>query len=247
MASAAGDDRGPGDTRRERKPRGGAPGLSAIAGSHRSRTTHEYVRETLRKAILDRSLPGGTRLVQTEVAAELDVSTTPVREAMRDLATEGLIFFDPHRGSVVRTLNLQEVREIYELRTALEPLMIRRVIDKITPEALERAEQLTAEMDREKDPSIWVEYNREFHALFTEANDGSRLSAILASLRDSAAAYVSLSLDTRPQQMAETNDEHRGIIEAYRASDVDQAIDITLAHLQSTLAAIEEAHRTGTI
>ncbi|MGH3728943.1 MAG: GntR family transcriptional regulator [Micromonosporaceae bacterium] len=221
--------------------------LADIAGSHRSRTAHEFVRETLRKAILGGSLSGGTHLVQTEVAAELKVSTTPVREALRDLATEGLIFFDPHRGAVVRTLDLNEVREIYELRIALEPLMIRRVIASISPEAFQRAEELNAEMDQETDPSIWVDLNREFHALFAEADGGSRLSAILASLRDSAAAYVSLSLDARPQQMPDANEEHRRIIGAYLARDADQAIDITLAHLRATLAAIEDAHHTGAI
>lgn len=219
--------------------------LARVAGAHRrSRTAHEFARETLRKAILDGSLPGGTRLVQAEIAAELGISTTPVREALRDLATEGLIFLDPHRGAVVRTLDLNEVREIYELRIALEPLMIRRMIGNISDEAFERAQQLAEEMDTEKDPSTWVDLNREFHSLFAEPEGTSRLSGILASLRDSAAAYVSLSLDARPQQMVDANDEHRQLIDAYVNRDVDRAIEITLAHLRSTLSAIEEAHRT---
>lgn len=221
--------------------------LAGIAGSSRSRTAHEFVRETLRKAILDGSLPGGTRLVQTSVAAELEVSTTPVREALRDLATEGLVFFDPHRGAVVRTLDINEVREIYELRATLEPLMVRRVIDRISPATLEQAETLIAAMDRERRPSAWVELNRDFHALLTEIDDGSRLADMLAKLRDSASVYISISLDAREQQMPEANDEHRQLIEAYRSRDVEKAIAITLTHFNATLAAIEETHRTGGI
>jgi DNA-binding GntR family transcriptional regulator len=68
------------------------------------RTAHEYVRNSLREGILRGSLVGGTRLVQSEIASELEVSTTPVREALRDLATEGLVQLDAHRGAVVLQL-----------------------------------------------------------------------------------------------------------------------------------------------
>ncbi len=218
--------------------------LAGFTGASRSRTAHEYVRDSLRRAILSGSLRPGTHLVQTEVATQLEVSTTPVREALRDLATEGLVFFDPHRGALVRTLDLGEVREIYQLRAALEPLVVPRVIDKIRPETFERAEQLTRALDRERDPSRWVEVNREFHSLFTDFDQGSRLEGILRGLRDSAATYVSLSLAARPKQMSEANEEHRAVIDAYRRRDAEAVVEITVAHLESTLRAIEEAYRT---
>lgn len=217
--------------------------LAGVTGSNRSRTAHEYVRDILRRAILSGSLRPGTHLVQTEVAAQLEVSTTPVREALRDLATEGLVFFDPHRGALVRTLDLGEVREIYQLRAALEPLVVPRIIDRVRPETLDRAEQLALLLDGERDPSAWVEVNREFHSLFTELDRGSRLEGMLRGLRDSAASYVSLSLAARPQQMRDANDEHRAIIDAYRRRDIPAAVEITLAHLDSTLRAIEESYQ----
>jgi DNA-binding GntR family transcriptional regulator len=221
--------------------------LSKLTAPGRSRTAHEYVLTTLRSAILGGTLAGGTRLVQTELAAQLEVSTTPVREALRDLATEGLVFFDPHRGAVVRSLDIDEVREIYELRITLEPLMVRRVVDRLTDEQLAEAEELARRMREETNLSVWVDLNRDFHAIFSETSDGSRLAGILASLRDSASAYVSLSLEARPEQVPEANEEHSELVRLYRDRDANGVVELTLRHLRSTLSAIEQAHEKGAI
>lgn len=209
----------------------------------RSRTAHEYVRGRLRAAILSGELPAGTRLLQREIAVDLDVSTTPVREALRDLATEGLVYFDAHRGAVVRTLDVDEVREIYEMRMALEPLMIRRMLARITDERLDAAAELCDRMAAERDLSAWVALNRRFHGLLGHEGDGGKLAQTLESLRASAAAYVSLSLETRPEQIGEANAEHARLVDLYRRRDTDGIIAVTLQHLRNTLAAIEATHQ----
>lgn len=218
-----------------------------LATSARSRTAHEYALTTLRTAILTGALTGGTRLVQTELAAQLKLSTTPVREALRDLAMEGLVVTDPHRGAVVRTLDIGEVREIYQLRIALEPIMVRRVAERITEEQLDHAEDLAARMQTETNLSAWVDLNRAFHAIFTEPDNKSKLAGILANLRDSASAYVSLSLEARPEQVPEANDEHADLVRLYRQGDTETIVELTLQHLRSTLAAIEAAHERGVL
>lgn len=219
--------------------------IGRLAAPARARTAYEHVRATLRAAILDRTLPAGMRLVQSDLAAQLGVSTTPVREALRDLATEGLVLFDSHRGAVVRPMNIDEVREIYELRMTLEPLMVRRVVDGITDEQLARAEELAARMRAEPDMTAWVNLNRDFHAVFSEFDGQSRLAQILAGLRDAAAGYVAVSLDARPQQVEEANTEHQEMLEIYRRRDRDAAVELTVQHLRSTLAVIEQAHAKG--
>lgn len=218
-----------------------------LAAPARTRTAYEHVRLTLRAAILDRTLPAATRLVQSDLATQLGVSTTPVREALRDLAQEGLVLFDPHRGAIVRPLDIAEVREIYELRMTLEPIMVRRLMARLTPDQLERAEDLAGQMRATDDMSTWVGLNRDFHAVFHEADDGSRLAAILTGLRDSAAGYVAISLAAAPVHVAEANDEHTALLEIYRRHDVEAAVDVTVHHLTSTLAIIEEAHSAGAL
>lgn len=214
-------------------------------GQARKQTTHGYVLKTLRDAILDGTLPGGTRLIQAEIAAQLDVSITPVREALRDLAGEGIVESDPHRGSRVRSLDLGEVRELYELRIALEPLMVRRMITSVSEQALVDAERLLHRMTKTKDNVAWSELNRQFHAHFAEADNGSRLAQILSGLRDSAAPYVSLSLGASLERRAESDIEHAQLVELYRARDEEGAVRLTIQHLKSTLTTIEQARDAG--
>lgn len=216
-----------------------------VLAPREARTAHEFVRRTLRAAVMDGTLPGGARLVQADLAQQLGVSTTPVREALRDLATEGLVVLDPHRGALVRALDIDEVREIYDLRMTLEPMMVRRVMTTITSDRLDRAAELQARMEEPCDSSVWAGLNRDFHALFSEADDSTRLARILAGLRDSAAPYVALSLRSRPEQVPEANAEHAEMLDLYRRGDVDRAVELTLTHLRSTLRAIEEAHALG--
>jgi DNA-binding GntR family transcriptional regulator len=214
-------------------------------GQGGKQTAHAFVLKTLRDAILNGTLPGGTRLIQAEIATQLEVSITPVREALRDLAGEGLVEFDAHRGSRVRSLDLSEVRELYEMRIALEPLMVGRMITAMSDEALAAAERLLDRMRKTTDNVTWSELNRQFHALFAQDEKQSRLALVLAGLRDSASPYVSLSLGASDARRAESDAEHAQLIEHYRARDHEAAVRLTVQHLNTTLATIEQAHREG--
>ncbi|MGP0225130.1 GntR family transcriptional regulator [Paenarthrobacter sp. NCHU4564] len=213
-----------------------------IAKGHRSMTAQEFVLKTLRDALMDGTLAAGTRLVQSELAAQLEVSITPVREALRDLAAEGLVVITPNRGTLVKALDVDEVREIYELRCTLEPLMVRRIMDQVTVRDLARAQELHDEMDKTKDLGVWAELNREFHSLFSQQRDESRLAGILDQLRVSSANYVRLSLEAHPERIAASNDEHAELIQFYRDKNLVSAIDLTVRHLQSTITALEDSY-----
>jgi DNA-binding GntR family transcriptional regulator len=204
------------------------------------RTAHALVRDALRQAILRGSLPGGLRLVQAEVATQLQVSTTPVREALRDLATEGLISLDAHRGAIVRQLESSDVQEIYDLRKLLEPEALRRATRNITEEELEQAAALERRMDSEADAGVWADLNREFHATLVQAARSPRLIAILQNLRDSAAPYVGLSLQASEDQRRQANKQHGKMLEAMRAGDADAVATVALEHLESTTRILDE-------
>jgi DNA-binding GntR family transcriptional regulator len=201
-------------------------------------TAHELVRDTLRRAILGGTLPASSRLVQADIASQLSVSTTPVREALRDLATEGLVVFRPHIGAVVRELNLDELVQLYDVRKALEPLSIRRAAARITQEELTEAQRLVKLMESETDPAVWVELNSRFHAVLEAAARAPLIQSLLKSVRDIATIYVAHSLIIRPGRITSGNKEHRALLAAVRRHDGDTAASLMVAHLNSTLELI---------
>lgn len=215
--------------------------LRAAAGGPR-RTAHEYVRASLRAAILGGQLTGGSRLVQADIARELGVSTTPVREALRDLATEGLVTLDAHRGGIVKRLTYSELQEIINLCRILEPEAMRQVVEAVDEETLQEARAIAREMEDETDPVRWTELNREFHAVITNATPSHRLRSILQGLRDSAAPYVALATRRRGrEQHLRANRQHLEILDSLEARDADRAADLARIHVDLTIEALEEA------
>lgn len=205
-----------------------------VAGSQR-RTAHELVRDALRRAIVSGVLTGGTRLVQAEIATQLDVSTTPVREALRDLAADGLIRFDPHRGAVVHELDIDELKEIYEIRYALEPLAIKKAAGRITESEIAAAAALQDQMDKETDPGAWVELNWRFHSLLERASRSPRLQSLVATAQGATAQYIGYSMKVHPSRMAEGNAEHRALLTALASGDAAQAEHVLRQHLNRTM------------
>ena len=214
-------------------------GTSALLDIGQPRVTaHEFVHETLRRAILGGTLPGGARLVQADIASQLSVSTTPVREALRDLAAEGLVVFRAHIGAVVRELDVGELLELYEIRKALEPLAIRRAAARITSEELARASALVKEMEAETDPAVWAGLNRKFHSILEEAAHTPLIQSVLKGVQDIVAIYVAHSLITEPGRIVSGNKEHRALLAALRRQDENTAASLLVTHLDATLQAV---------
>jgi DNA-binding GntR family transcriptional regulator len=209
-------------------------------------TAHEFVHDTLRRAILSGALPGGVRLVQADIASQLSVSTTPVREALRDLAAEGLVVFRAHIGAVVRELDFEELVELYDIRKALEPLAIQRAAARITPDELAAAAALAKAMEQESEPAAWAALNRTFHGVLEDAAQASFIRTVLKGVQDIAAIYVAHSLIIEPGRITSGNEEHRAMLEALGRGDGDTASAILVEHLDSTLQAVLKAQSART-
>lgn len=215
------------------------PSVLPPLGGVLKRTAHASVLDTLRRAILGGVLESGTPLVQAELSARLGVSKTPIREAIRDLAAEGLIDFDSYRSSVVHAPTLVEAQEVYELRLLLEPVAVRRAVQRSSDQQLARARSVHETMLRTGELGAWVQLNSEFHSNLLEPAESPRLLGIIAALRNAAAIQVSLSLRAEGSQLEAANREHGLILDAYAQRDAERAAELTCGHLRSTLEVIE--------
>jgi DNA-binding GntR family transcriptional regulator len=198
----------------------------------------DLVRSALRTAILRGDLAGGSSLVQTELAAQLGVSTTPVREAMRDLATEGLITLDSHKIGTVRQLDWDEMVEIVDMRRALENVAVERAMSNMTPELLAEAKSLADDLASENDVGAWVEKNNSFHSLFHDATDTSRLSTLLKSLEEAAGVFVAQAQRLHPETRRQAIQDHYALIEAYQNHDITRAVEVQHTHLNLPLVSV---------
>lgn len=204
-------------------------------------TAYEYAKESLRHAILQGTIPGGSRLVQADLANELRVSTTPIREALRDLATEGLVRLDPHRGAIVHRISYAETREILNICKLLEPEAMRQAATTATEATLVEAEAIIDQMSAETDPGRWADLNRQFHARIVKDVESKYLLDILRTLRDTAALYVGLVIKPLPMQMEEGNRQHREFTRVLRDRDAEGAAELCRRHLDLTIHTLEDS------
>lgn len=197
----------------------------------RPRTATDYVSDSLRRSILNGDLVGGTRLSLAEIASTFDLSTTPVREALRELSFEGLVRIDNYRGGVVTAVTKTEVEEIVRIRQVLEPMAAREAVEGMTAEILDQARVILDEMAASDSWDVWVQGNRAFHRKIYDASSSRRLVSLIKSLQDTQVVFVSATLRKSPMLKETATRDHNDMIEAIVSGDIDHLIEITLRHL----------------
>ncbi len=154
------------------------------------KTIGQMVYSVLREAIVSGALAPGDWLRQESLAEAIGVSRIPVRTALLQLESEGLVTFHPHRGARVRTLSVAQIDEIYRLRMLLEPYALRLSMARMTPERLATLRELATKLDNTEEGQDSVEARVAFYREVYDAANNPLLVEIIEDLRSHVGRYL---------------------------------------------------------
>jgi len=196
-----------------------------------SRSERVYLQ--LKEAITSVSLRPGSSLGEAEVARQLGVSTTPVREALQRLRQDGLVVLSRYRGATVAEITETDVREIYELREAFEPMAATLAVPVLTEEDIAEMRSAIAHASSAITRGEWRElshWNRTFHGTLIHRCQNRRLRRVLETLQDQNRIIALLTWEGRGYDEQE-HDEHTMILEAASRREPDLAAEHLRHHI----------------
>lgn len=222
-------------------------GGSDIGGAPRST---EFAYKLLKQKILDNEYAPGAQILERDIAADLNVSRTPVREAFVRLKQDGLLEIVPRHGVRISVLSPNDMREIYEVLMSLEPMAVELLArrkpsdDELAP-LIAACDAMEAALARRK-PNLkaWAAADEAFHRSLAKLCGNGRLAAMIMMVWDQAHRARMFTLTLRPLPKRSTR-EHRDVVEAVRVGDVAVARELYAAHRRrggAELMAIIERH-----
>lgn len=202
------------------------------------------IHRALRHAIMEQALMPGTKLPEDAIGEQFGVSRTIVRHALGQLAAEGLVELRRNRGASVATPSWDEARDIFEVRLALERLIVERLTGRLTAAQISA---LSAHVDQEerakgKNEPLSIRLATEFHMVLAEMTGSPVLVRYLDEL--ASRCGLILSLYSRPHSSECAVSEHRAIIEALKGKNVERAVSLMSEHLEAVVSrALITEHR----
>ena len=205
----------------------------------------DVVFNTLREAILRGELKPGERLMEIQLANKLGVSRTPIREAIRKLELEGLVLMIPRKGAEVAQITEKSLRDVLEVRRALENLAVQLACLRMSPQTLadlKAAARAFEEILGGEDVTAVAEADVAFHDVIYMATDNQRLISLLNNLREQMYRYRVEYLKKK-ECHKQLLWEHQEIIRAIEAGEIDVATKITEQHIDNQVEAMSDALR----
>lgn len=200
------------------------------------------VLDNLRQAIIERELAPGQRLIERELVELTGVSRTSIREALRELAAEGLVTTIPNKGTIVTQVTAEEAGQLYQVRSALEGLAGRLFVENATPAQRRALASAFRAVERAagKGAPAWLAAKDKFYDVLFEGGGNEALRSIACTLHARISLLRSLSL-TRPGRAAESMAELAEIVAAVAANDADAAAKACSHHVEAAGLAASSA------
>jgi DNA-binding GntR family transcriptional regulator len=197
--------------------------------------------DLLRAHLLDGTLPPGSRLIELQLAEQYSVSRAAVRNAIGELAKEGLVDREVNRGATVRSVDLDEAIRITEIRVLLEGFIASRAAQVATAEQRDELRGLVASMARalaEDRMGTYSDLNATLHRRLREVSGHDIAADLVENLRNRAAHHA-FRLAMFPGRAEESLPQHQAIVDAVVAGDADAAEEAMRAHLSSVIDALQ--------
>ncbi|NBE56650.1 GntR family transcriptional regulator [Streptomyces boluensis] len=193
----------------------------------------ERVYQHVKQAVLERRYEGGTLLTEGELATDVGVSRTPVREALLKLEVEGLLKLYPKKGALVLPVSAQEIADVVETRLLVEEHAARKAVPA-PARLIERLEELLAQQREQAaagDFAAAAVTDRCFHAEIVRSGGNAILSRLYDQLRDRQLRMGVAVMQSHPDRIAKTLAEHAEILQALRDGDADAGVAIVRRHV----------------
>ena len=197
-------------------------------------TLRESILETIRDAIISGSLKPGEKVAEPELAERFGISRTPIREAFRQLESEGYLTVVPRKGAVVVSFSQRDVEEFYAIKSILEGYAARKACEKLTSREIDKLQSINEKLRflaEEGDVRHFFKVHDSFHELFVRAADNGKLTEMILNLvgRFQRLRIASLSL---PGRMEFSVQEHQKIVDAFRNGDADLAENLVRSNAE---------------
>ena len=202
-----------------------------------SRPIREIAYEVLKKAIITGEIPAGERIVETDYADRLHISRTPLREALRKLERDGLVEYVMRRGVVVRAFTIEDVKEIYTIRNALEMLTLPAIVEKATAEDIASLREKLAEMDKlqEKDDvEALSPLAREFHTSLTAICGQKRILRVIEGQDEYIRRFSAMAIRQESRRSA-AHQEHHLLVDYVESKDLERFSALMKQHIERSM------------
>jgi len=189
-------------------------------------------------------LVGGQRLKVAELASRYGVSTSPVREVLRRMQGEGYVDISPNRGATIRKADANTIQNIFELLQLLEPYFVTWFAEFADPEMIQELERIQQKIESitEADITNFRKLDAEFHGVICKRHYNRQAAETWHHLRRSLNVYGA-QLKIRSTRFAAIIAEHKELIDAFRANDVERAARAIRIHLEGSFAQMSQQMR----